>query len=158
MQEESIRRSIRATASAIVPATGLRVMVVDDNLLCRTLLAKNVARAARRSSTPITIQQHSNGQEAVDAFSGFQPHLVFTDVSMPVMDGVIAAQHMRAITSKHDLPVSRIYAFTGLGASDPRLLASGMMGTAALDGWLVKGKDDMKGVQKLVEECIALYM
>jgi hypothetical protein len=45
-----------------------------------------------------------------------------------------------------------IYAITGLGSSDPRLKASGLLGGAALDGWFVKGKDDMRGVEGVINK------
>lgn len=148
MKRESVKQLSRPPTPISVERTGLRVMVIDDNQLCRRLLARNVSR----SLTSTIVREYANGQEAVDAFIDFRPDIVFTDVSMPVMDGVTAAENMRAMTRERQIPSCKIYAITGLGGSDPRLQASGMMGTAALDGWLVKGRDDMAQVQALLRE------
>ncbi|WRT66810.1 uncharacterized protein IL334_003773 [Kwoniella shivajii] len=124
----------------------LRVMVIDDNRICRLLLT----RALRKSPVPVKCTEAADGQQAVDAFRKFKPDLVVTDISMPVMDGVTAAQHMRSISEELRLPPCKIYALTGLGSSDPKLKSVGLAGNAALDGWLVKGQDDLKVIQNIV--------
>ena len=166
----------------------MRVMIIDDNDVCRRLLAalvmKMIRNAGKSNSDSVkpVIQQYSDGQSAVYAYHSFRPHLVLTDVSMPGMDGVTAAQHMRMIdrqgisglagcpaddsagveSDAAAVGVTRrsawgclIYAITGLGSSDPRLRASGLLGGAALDGWLVKGKDDMPRVEEIVRNLAA---
>ena len=173
------------SACAVEP---MRIMIIDDNDICRRLLAalvlKMVRKATKQSSQQVKplVRQYSDGRSAVDSFLAFRPHLVLTDVSMPGMDGVTAAQHMRMLGqqqgSEFSDPFSNgyadtaqesaaggstqwsvgrclIYAITGLGSSDPRLRASGMLGSAALDGWLVKGKDDMPRVEEIVRTLAA---
>ncbi|WWD01794.1 hypothetical protein V866_008740 [Kwoniella sp. B9012] len=124
----------------------LKVMVVDDNRICRLLLLKSI----QKGPTPVKTAQAADGQQAVDSFKTFQPDLVITDVSMPVMDGITAAQEMRRVSQEMNLPPCKIYALTGLGSSDPRLKSIGMEGSAELDGWLVKGQDDLKVIQGIV--------
>ncbi|OCF72237.1 hypothetical protein I204_07502 [Kwoniella mangroviensis CBS 8886] len=124
----------------------LKVMVVDDHRICRLLLLRSV----QKGPTPVQTAQAADGQQAVEMFRTFQPDLVITDVSMPVMDGITAAQEMRRVSQEMSLLPCKIYALTGLGSSDPRLKSIGMEGGAALDGWLVKGQDDLKVIQGIV--------
>ncbi|WVF71085.1 hypothetical protein IAT40_005882 [Kwoniella sp. CBS 6097] len=126
----------------------LRVMVVDDNRICLRVLAT----ALKRGPTPVLCREAIDGKQAVNAFAEFRPDLVLTDVSMPVMDGVTAAGKMRAISEEMRLPPCKIYALTGLGSSDPRLKSIGMAGSAALNGWLVKGQDDLKVIHGIVSQ------
>ncbi|WWD10531.1 hypothetical protein V865_008667 [Kwoniella europaea PYCC6329] len=139
-------KSKKTTMEQKSGTNALRVMVVDDNRICRLLLLKSI----QKGSTPVQTAQAADGQQAVEMFRTFQPDLVITDVSMPVMGGITAAQEMRRVSQEMNFPPCKIYALTGLGSSDPRLKSIGMEGTAALDGWLVKGQDDLKVIQGIV--------
>ena len=125
----------------------VRVLVVDDNDISRKLLLM----ALRKSPTKVSTAQATNGEEAVDKFRDFRPDLVLTDVSMPIMDGLTAAGHMRRAESEFDTVDAkcRIFAITGLGSSDPRLQKEG---EASLDGWLVKGEHGLDVIYKIVQE------
>jgi CheY-like chemotaxis protein len=125
----------------------VRVLVVDDNDISRKLLLM----ALRKSPTKVSTAQATNGEEAVDKFRDFRPDLVLTDVSMPIMDGLTAAGHMRRAENEFDTVDAkcRIFAITGLGSSDPRLQKEG---EASLDGWLVKGEHGLDVIYKIVRE------
>ncbi|WVR06714.1 hypothetical protein IAU60_003746 [Kwoniella sp. DSM 27419] len=142
--------ALRPSTVPVVPFASrpVRVMVVDDNKIC----LKVISTALRRGPTKVVCKEALDGRQAVDAFADFRPDLVITDISMPVLDGVQAAQEMRAISERLKLPPCRIYALTGLGSSDPRLQTLGVGGSAALDGWLVKGKDDLVTIHRIVGE------
>jgi CheY-like chemotaxis protein/anti-sigma regulatory factor (Ser/Thr protein kinase) len=129
------------------PLRPIKILVIDDNSICRKLLQM----AFKRATVSITTLEAENGQIGVDMFTEFQPDIVFTDVSMPVMDGVTAAGRMREMLSGNPRDC-RIYALTGLGSSDPRTQSLGVNGKAALDGWLVKGKDMLDSVYKILQE------
>ncbi|WWC69787.1 uncharacterized protein I206_103730 [Kwoniella pini CBS 10737] len=145
---EEIDRSLKTTKKKKVHLDDLKVMVVDDNHICRMLLTRSIKKGA----TSVQCVQAADGAEAVKVFTTFRPDLVITDVSMPVMDGITAAQQMRSISEEMQFPSCKIYALTGLGSSDPRLQSIGMAGSAALDGWLVKGQDDLKAIQSIIAE------
>lgn len=126
----------------------MRILVVDDNMICRRILNKNL----KRHSVPIATREADNGLTALNIFPSFRPDLVLTDVSMPVMDGVTSARHMRLISREKGIPHCKIYAITGLGVSDPRLKAAGLRGKAGLDGWLVKGQDDIASINRIISD------
>lgn len=139
------------TIDAIEP---LRVLVVDDNAVCRKILRQLLKRLP---GTIITTEA-DDGDTAMNLFHDLAPHLVLTDISMPRMDGVTSAQHMRRIANERAMVPCKIYAITGLGTSDPRLKAAGLRGTAALDGWLVKGQDDLASIKRIVADLWSIQL
>jgi PAS domain S-box-containing protein len=66
-----------------------RVLVVDDKEDNRTLLFDLL------SNVGFDTRQANNGQEAVDEFKSWKPHLIFMDMRMPVMDGFEAIRRIR---------------------------------------------------------------
>lgn len=127
----------------------LRVLVVDDNDISRKILLALLRKMTKK--IPIETAQATDGLEAVAAFHPFHPHLVLTDVSMPHMDGIAASTEMRKLERTHGWDRCRIYAITGLGSSDPRLKAAALRDDI-LDGWIVKGKDGLTGIRRIVED------
>nr|XP_031857890.1 uncharacterized protein CI109_006686 [Kwoniella shandongensis]KAA5524962.1 hypothetical protein CI109_006686 [Kwoniella shandongensis] len=140
------------TDPAEVEATAIRVLVADDNYIGRKILLTLLDQIARKQ--PVVSAQAVDGVEAVEKFKEFQPDLVLTDVSMPRMDGVTAASEMRDVeTGKTwSRPRCRIFAITGLGSSDPRMKMDALKGSAALDGWLIKGQDKLSKIREIVSD------
>lgn len=128
--------------------SSIKILVVDDNALCRRILVKGL----KKGKTPIETCEAADGQAALDCFPNFNPDLVLTDVSMPIMDGITSAELMRSVSAEKKMKECKIYAITGLGSTDPRLKTVALDGVAALDGWLVKGKDDLKVISRIVED------
>ncbi len=67
-----------------------RILAVDDRLESRILLVKLL------SSMGFNVRQASNGQEALDIWERWQPHLIWMDMRMPVIDGYQATQRIKA--------------------------------------------------------------
>jgi PAS domain S-box-containing protein len=67
-----------------------RILIVDDRSDNRKLLLKMLA------GFDFEIQEASNGQEAIEVCSSFEPHLIFMDMWMPVMDGGEATKRIKA--------------------------------------------------------------
>jgi CheY-like chemotaxis protein len=67
-----------------------RVLVVDDKEDNRTLLFDLLSKVG------FDTRQAGNGQEAVEEFKSWKPHLIFMDMRMPVMDGFEAIRRIRA--------------------------------------------------------------
>ncbi|AFY35328.1 PAS domain S-box protein [Calothrix sp. PCC 7507] len=75
----------------LAPAqTEYRILVVDDARDSRTLLVKLL------TSVGFAVQEASNGQEAIAQWTTWQPHLIFMDMRMPVMDGYEATKVIKA--------------------------------------------------------------
>jgi len=137
-----------STPETTASSSSLKILVVDDNALCRRILVKGL----KKGKTPIETCEAADGQAALDLFPEFNPDLVLTDVSMPIMDGITSAELMRTVSAERKMKECKIYAITGLGSTDPRLKTVALNGIAALDGWLVKGKDDLKVISRIVED------
>ncbi len=67
-----------------------RILVVDDRREARQLLV--------RLLTPLgfDVREAANGQEAVDSWNAWQPHLIWMDMRMPVLDGRAATRLIKA--------------------------------------------------------------
>lgn len=67
-----------------------RILVVDDKWSNRQLLL--------RLLKPIgfEIQEASNGKEAIEMWESFEPHLIWMDMRMPVMDGYEATRYIKS--------------------------------------------------------------
>ncbi|KAJ7033749.1 hypothetical protein C8F04DRAFT_1104053 [Mycena alexandri] len=115
----------------------LTILVVDDNAISRKIL---VAMLKRLNTTT---HQADDGINAMDVFRKVHPDVVWTDVSMPRMDGVTAAGEMRKIERELGWNPSHIVAITGLGLSDEQVRREALLGPAALDAWLIKGQTNL---------------
>jgi len=97
--ENTISRSDRYLPRRIIGLmpgqSQYRILVVDDKELNRQLLIKLL--------TPFgfTLKEARNGQEALDIWMEWQPHLIWMDMRMPVMDGYEATQRIKTSTNGH---------------------------------------------------------
>ena len=66
-----------------------RILVVDDIWESRLLLVKIL------TSIGFSVSEAGNGQEAVSAWENWQPHLIFMDMRMPILDGYEATKQIR---------------------------------------------------------------
>ncbi|WP_299413055.1 ATP-binding protein [Acaryochloris sp. IP29b_bin.148] len=69
--------------------TSWRILVVDDQKENRQLMVHLL------SSVGFDTQEATNGQEAVEKNRQWQPHLIWMDVQMPVMDGRTALREIK---------------------------------------------------------------
>jgi signal transduction histidine kinase/CheY-like chemotaxis protein len=81
----------------ILPAIGLepgqptyRLLVVDDRVSNRLLLTKFL------EDLGFEVREATNGQEAIDVWQEWQPHLIWMDMRMPVLDGYEATRQIKA--------------------------------------------------------------
>ncbi|MGB1091970.1 MAG: ATP-binding SpoIIE family protein phosphatase [Oceanobacter sp.] len=77
----------------------LLVLVADDNMVDRKLLARIVTMLGHR------VVEASNGAEACAVYADQHPDLVLLDVMMPVMDGKEAAREIKATAGDDFVPV-----------------------------------------------------
>jgi len=67
-----------------------RILIVDDRSTNRQLLIKLL------TTLGFQVQEAANGQEAVNLWHSWQPHLIWMDMRMPVMDGYEASRFIKA--------------------------------------------------------------
>lgn len=67
-----------------------RILVVDDRIESRVLLVKLL------TSVGFEVLEAVNGQEAIELWSSWEPHLIWMDMRMPVMDGYEATKRIKA--------------------------------------------------------------
>lgn len=83
-----------------------KILIVDDIQTNRQVLFNLL------NPIGFSLQEATNGQEALVLWKSWQPHLIFTDMRMPVMDGYTAVKQIRASETKADLPRTPIIAVT----------------------------------------------
>jgi CheY-like chemotaxis protein len=116
----------------------LRILAAEDNktnqLVFRTML----------KGVDLDLTLVENGALCVEAYRHAVPDLIFTDISMPEMDGTEAARAIRIIEQEQGLPRGPIIAMTAhaMAGDRERILAAG------IDGYLTKPlkKGDLHGM------------
>jgi CheY-like chemotaxis protein len=74
---------------------GYRILIVDDQPINRQLLVKLL------NPLGFELAEASNGQEAIEVWDTFEPHLIWMDMRMPVMDGYEATKQIKSTTKGH---------------------------------------------------------
>lgn len=82
----------------------LRVLLVEDAPFLRYAFSRLLRMQG------YDVKEANDGQEALDCLADFSPHLVLTDLMMPVMGGVELISHIRANPATSHLPVVAITA------------------------------------------------
>ncbi|HEX6387732.1 MAG TPA: two-component regulator propeller domain-containing protein [Anaerolineae bacterium] len=90
-----------------------RLLVVDDQDTDRQLLVRVLAPLG------FDVREAANGQEAIAVWQAWQPHLIWMDMRMPVMNGYEATRHIKATTQGQ---ATVIVALTASGMEEDRLV------------------------------------
>jgi len=69
-----------------------KILTVDDKSINRQLLIKLL------SPLGFEVKEASNGQEAIAIWDEWEPHLIWMDMRMPVMDGYEATKYIKSTT------------------------------------------------------------
>lgn len=90
----------------------LRMLAAEDNKTNQFVFKKML------KDLTLDLTLVDNGRKAVDAFLDLRPHVIFTDISMPEMDGLEASRAIRALEAKHGLEPVPIVAMTAHAMKD----------------------------------------
>jgi PAS domain S-box-containing protein len=91
-----------------------RILVVDDQPENRKLLVRLLTQIG------LEVREASNGQEAIIQWQHWQPHLIYMDIRMPLLNGYETTQQIRA-TPNGQTPI--IIALTAQASRSDRTLA-----------------------------------
>ena len=96
----------------------IRVLIVDDKEDNRELVMQLL------EPTGFDLRTANDGQQAIDSFIEWQPHLIWMDMRMPVLDGYQATQQIRGLTGGDKV---KIVALTASAFDEERqkIIASG---------------------------------
>jgi CheY-like chemotaxis protein len=72
-----------------------RLLVVDDKEVNRQLIVRLLAPFG------FELREAANGQEAIEIWQAWAPHLIWMDMRMPVMDGYEATRRIKATLQGH---------------------------------------------------------
>jgi PAS domain S-box-containing protein len=97
---------------AALGASGVRVLIVDDNVDAATSLSYVLALAGYQTAVA------HDGRRALDLAETLRPSVVLLDIGLPSMSGHEVARHLRAVPWGKDL---RLIAVTGWGHERDRM-------------------------------------
>jgi PAS domain S-box-containing protein len=91
-----------------------RLLIVDDKSDNRQLLIQLL------SPLGFELREASNGREAIAIWETWQPHLIFMDLRMPVMDGLEATKQIRKYQNS---PITKIISLSAGTLEEKRMAA-----------------------------------
>lgn len=100
--KSTVRRIIGLESGSI----RYRILIVDDSKTNRQIMSHIL--------TPVgfEIQEAVNGKEAIDVWLRWQPHMIWMDLRMPVMNGYEATERIKSHASKIHTPIIGLSAST----------------------------------------------
>lgn len=102
LQHFGVDESRAAELAAVARRQARRVVVVDDSLSAR----KSVVQVLRDAG--YEVEDAVDGLTAIAAIERFRPHVVFTDLEMPNMNGLELTGYLRASQKYSALPVAMV--------------------------------------------------
>ena len=81
-----------------------RILVVEDNPESRWLLRDSL------TAVGFAVREATNGEEAIAEFRAWQPHFIWMDMRMPVLDGFAAVRHIRQLPAAEHVRIAALSA------------------------------------------------
>ncbi|PZD70904.1 Aerobic respiration control sensor protein ArcB [Acaryochloris thomasi RCC1774] len=95
-----------------------RILIVEDRLENRKLMVRLIKPLG------FEVKEAENGHIAIDLWNSWQPHLIWMDMRMPVMDGYEATQQIKAQMKEQDTVIIALTA-SALDQDREQILAAG---------------------------------
>ena len=70
----------------------MKILVTDDSKIARKMVINTLSQTVQGE---YEILEGQNGQEAVDIYKEHKPDIVFSDLTMPIMDGFDALKNIK---------------------------------------------------------------
>ncbi|MEM8828384.1 MAG: response regulator, partial [Cyanobacteria bacterium P01_G01_bin.19] len=113
IQAESVaaqKLQIQSTMKRIVGLesnqTEYRILVVDDSKTNRKIMSQLLG------SVGFKVKEAVNGSEAIDQWLRWQPHMIWMDLRMPVMNGYEATERIKSSSPNVHIPIVALSAST----------------------------------------------
>jgi signal transduction histidine kinase/CheY-like chemotaxis protein len=105
-QKLQIQSSLRRIIGLESDQIEYRILIVDDSKTNRAIM--------KRFLEPVgfKIQEAVNGQEAIDVWLRWQPHMIWMDLRMPVMNGCEATRRIKSYSQTWYTPIVALSAST----------------------------------------------
>jgi len=123
---ERSRRQIQSQPQQAIAIAGnpqqYRILVVDDKWENRRLLVEIM------KNLDLTVREAENGADAIALWQEWQPHLIWMDLRMPVLDGYQTTRRIRELEQQHSQPhPTKIIAVTAsvLAGEETAIMAAG---------------------------------
>lgn len=113
-----------------------RILIADDRYENRLLLRKLL------ESYKFEVEEAQDGQEVIELFEDWQPHLIFMDIRMPRMDGFETTRQLRSHVKGQALDIVAVTASIFEDQKDVLL-------EAGFDDYIAKPYQDIEIVQML---------
>ena len=76
----------------------LKILIVDDSLIMRKNLARNLKVLGHE-----IIAEAEDGQKSIDLYKSLNPDMVTMDITMPGMDGITAVKKIKVIDAETNI-------------------------------------------------------
>lgn len=122
------------------PTPPIRIVIADDH----PCFVDGFCACLRKHKEIKIEGRGANGEELLWLVEQLQPDIVFTDIEMPVMNGITATKQI-----KERFPNTKVIAFTGFSTND---YITDMMIEAKASGYLLKGAgktEILKAIEKV---------
>ncbi|KAL4978297.1 hypothetical protein BDW66DRAFT_23160 [Aspergillus desertorum] len=130
LKRSTIELTSHGTTEPVRIHDDFHLLIVDDNAINLKILATFAAKIGCAYDTAtdglIALNKYKNASRRYD--------LILMDISMPIMDGIVATKEIRQFEEEAGLKRSRIMAVTGVASTDMQQRAQ----AAGVDEYLVK--------------------